>query len=298
MRSHAVGMGEPLTRETVRAAMVIRLNTMARGHSGVRAECAEMVAAMLNADLVPWVPSRGSLGASGDLAPSAHLVLAMMGEGELLTEDGPARAERACAAGRRARASRARGQRGPQPAERHPVHGRHRLPRGGRRRGAPGLRRPHRRDEPGGPARLRRPLPGAHPGAAAHPRPAHDGPPGARRHRGQRDHAQPPQLRQGAGRLLAALHPAGARRLPRRPALAARGRLRGGRRRHRQPARLPRERRDHLGRQLPRRAARPGARPGGDGRQRDRQHQRAPHLPHADQLAVASCRRSSPPTAG
>ncbi len=61
---------------------------MASGHSGVRAACAEMVAAMLNADLVPWVPSRGSLGASGDLAPSAHLVLAMMGEGELLTEDG------------------------------------------------------------------------------------------------------------------------------------------------------------------------------------------------------------------
>ena len=88
VRSHAVGVGEPLTRETVRAGMVIRLNTMARGHSGVRAECAEMVAAMLNADIVPWVPSRGSLGASGDLAPSAHLVLAMMGEGELLTPDG------------------------------------------------------------------------------------------------------------------------------------------------------------------------------------------------------------------
>ncbi len=88
VRSHAVGVGEPLAREVVRAAMVVRLNTMARGHSGVRLVAAELLAAMLNADLVPWVPSRGSLGASGDLAPSAHLVLAMMGEGELLSEDG------------------------------------------------------------------------------------------------------------------------------------------------------------------------------------------------------------------
>jgi histidine ammonia-lyase len=88
VRSHAVGVGVPLSREVVRAGMTIRLNTMARGHSGVRVEVAESVAAMLNADLVPWVPSRGSLGASGDLAPSAHLVLAMMGEGELLGLDG------------------------------------------------------------------------------------------------------------------------------------------------------------------------------------------------------------------
>ena len=88
VRSHAVGVGVPLSREVVRAAMTIRLNTMARGHSGVRASVAEFVGAMLNADLVPWVPSRGSLGASGDLAPSAHLVLAMMGEGEVLGPKG------------------------------------------------------------------------------------------------------------------------------------------------------------------------------------------------------------------
>ena len=59
VRSHAVGVGVPLSREVVGAAMTIRLNTMARGHSGVRVEVAEFVAAMLNADLVPWVPSRG-----------------------------------------------------------------------------------------------------------------------------------------------------------------------------------------------------------------------------------------------
>lgn len=88
VRSHAVGLGAPLSWEVVRAAMVIRLNTMARGHSGVRLSVAEHLAACINADLVPWVPSRGSLGASGDLAPSAHLVLAMMGEGELLTPEG------------------------------------------------------------------------------------------------------------------------------------------------------------------------------------------------------------------
>lgn len=88
VRSHAVGVGEPLPREVVRAAMTIRLNTMCRGYSGVRVEVADHLAACINAGLTPWVPSRGSLGASGDLAPSAHLVLALMGEGEVLAEDG------------------------------------------------------------------------------------------------------------------------------------------------------------------------------------------------------------------
>lgn len=84
VRSHAVGVGDPLPRDVVRAALVIRLNTLAKGYSGVRVEVAELLAGMLAADLVPYVPSKGSLGASGDLAPSAHAVRAMMGEGELL----------------------------------------------------------------------------------------------------------------------------------------------------------------------------------------------------------------------
>lgn len=88
VRSHAVGVGEPLSREVVRAAMLVRLNTIARGHSGVREEVADLLAEALNAGFVPFVPSRGSLGASGDLAPSAHLVLALMGEGEVLGEGG------------------------------------------------------------------------------------------------------------------------------------------------------------------------------------------------------------------
>jgi len=94
VRSHAVGVGEPLPRDVVRAAMAIRVNMLAKGYSGVRAETLQMLCAMLNADLIPWVPSRGSLGASGDLAPSAHLVLAMIGEGELLCADGARRPAR------------------------------------------------------------------------------------------------------------------------------------------------------------------------------------------------------------
>ena len=87
VRSHAVGVGQPLPRDVVRGAMLIRASTMSKGYSGVRPEVVDLLAAMLDADLVPYVPSRGSLGASGDLAPSAHLVLAMLGEGELLGPD-------------------------------------------------------------------------------------------------------------------------------------------------------------------------------------------------------------------
>lgn len=89
VRSHAVGVGRPLARDVVRAAMFIRASTMAKGYSGVRAEVVELLVGMLNADVVPYVPSRGSLGASGDLAPSAHVVLAMLGEGEVVAPDAP-----------------------------------------------------------------------------------------------------------------------------------------------------------------------------------------------------------------
>jgi len=87
VRSHAVGVGELLPRDVVRAAMAIRVNALSKGHSGVRPLVVDMLCRLLELDLVPCVPSVGSLGASGDLAPSAHLVLAMMGEGEFL---GPA----------------------------------------------------------------------------------------------------------------------------------------------------------------------------------------------------------------
>lgn len=81
--SHMVGVGEPLPDETVRAIMVIKLIGLARGHSGIRVEVAELIAALINADALPVVPSQGSVGASGDLAPLSHLVGAMMGEGKI-----------------------------------------------------------------------------------------------------------------------------------------------------------------------------------------------------------------------
>jgi len=73
--SHAVGVGDPLPKDVVRAAMLIRANTLAIGHSGVRPEIIDTLIAMLNRGVTPVVPEKGSLGASGDLAPLAHLAL-------------------------------------------------------------------------------------------------------------------------------------------------------------------------------------------------------------------------------
>jgi histidine ammonia-lyase len=81
LRSHACGVGEPFPTEVVRAAMLLRANALATGASGVRRETVELLLAMLNAGVHPVVPSRGSLGASGDLAPLAHLALPLVGEG-------------------------------------------------------------------------------------------------------------------------------------------------------------------------------------------------------------------------
>ncbi len=75
--SHAAGVGDPLGEEVVRATMLIRANTLAKGHSGIRTEVLETLLAMLNAGVHPVMPEKGSLGASGDLAPLAHLVLAL-----------------------------------------------------------------------------------------------------------------------------------------------------------------------------------------------------------------------------
>ncbi|MGC8875184.1 MAG: aromatic amino acid lyase, partial [Chloroflexia bacterium] len=75
--SHACGVGEPLPEEVVRAAMLIRANTLARGYSGVRLETLETLVEMLNRGVHPVIPAMGSLGASGDLAPLSHLVLVL-----------------------------------------------------------------------------------------------------------------------------------------------------------------------------------------------------------------------------
>lgn len=89
IRSHAVGVGDPLTIEETRAMMLLRANVLAKGVSGARPCAAQTIVAMLNAGVHPVVPSRGSVGASGDLAPLAHLALAMIGQGPCW--EGPSR---------------------------------------------------------------------------------------------------------------------------------------------------------------------------------------------------------------
>lgn len=88
LRSHAAGTGEALPAPFVRAGMLVRLNSLAQAHSGVRAVVLERIAELLNAGLTPQVPSIGSLGASGDLAPSAHAFRALIGEGVLYDRAG------------------------------------------------------------------------------------------------------------------------------------------------------------------------------------------------------------------
>ena len=80
--THAVCVGEPFAPEVVRAMMVIRINTLMRGHSGIRVETLQALTAMLNAGVVPVVPKLGSVGASGDLAPLSHLAIVLLGGGE------------------------------------------------------------------------------------------------------------------------------------------------------------------------------------------------------------------------
>jgi histidine ammonia-lyase len=80
--SHAVGAGEPFDIPTTRAIMLIRANTLAHGHSGIRVTTLQLLLEMLNRGVHPCIPEKGSLGASGDLAPLAHMTLVMIGEGE------------------------------------------------------------------------------------------------------------------------------------------------------------------------------------------------------------------------
>ena len=88
IRSHASGVGEPLPREAVRAIMVLRANALARGYSGCRTELVERLLEMLDRGIHPTVPAFGSVGASGDLAPLAHVALSLLGEGKGEAGDG------------------------------------------------------------------------------------------------------------------------------------------------------------------------------------------------------------------
>jgi histidine ammonia-lyase len=84
IRSHAAGVGDPLPSDAVRAAMLLRANVLLRPTSGVRPALVEALVALLNADIVPRVPEQGSVGASGDLAPLAHIAMVLIGEGEVI----------------------------------------------------------------------------------------------------------------------------------------------------------------------------------------------------------------------
>ena len=86
IRSHAVGVGEPFTEDVVRAIILLRANALAKGYSGVRKELIEFLIRLLNKKIYPYIPSQGSVGASGDLAPLAHLALVILGEGECMKD--------------------------------------------------------------------------------------------------------------------------------------------------------------------------------------------------------------------
>ncbi|SHE77663.1 histidine ammonia-lyase [Seinonella peptonophila] len=86
IRSHAVGVGKPLSERIVRAMILLRVNALAKGYSGICKETLQLLVDCLNAGIHPVVPSQGSLGASGDLAPLAHLALVLMGEGEAMVK--------------------------------------------------------------------------------------------------------------------------------------------------------------------------------------------------------------------
>src|SRR5256886_4149332 len=82
VRSHACGIGRPLSEPEVRAMMLLRANVLTLGFSGIRLEVIQMLCEMINGRVHPVVPEKGSVGASGDLAPLAHLALSLIGEGE------------------------------------------------------------------------------------------------------------------------------------------------------------------------------------------------------------------------
>ena len=103
LRSHAAGVGEPLSIPVVRATMALRANVLAKGFSGIRLETLDLLIDLLNRQVHPVVPSRGSVGASGDLAPLAHLALVLIGEGEAFTRQTPPEREPGASALRRER---------------------------------------------------------------------------------------------------------------------------------------------------------------------------------------------------
>ena len=124
IRSHAAGSGPEVEREVVRAMMLLRLSTLASGRTGVRRETAQAYADLLSAGLTPVVYEYGSLGCSGDLAPLAHVALAVMGEGQVRTRDGELQDTGRRAARPRPEPGHLRREGGPGPDQRHRRHAR------------------------------------------------------------------------------------------------------------------------------------------------------------------------------
>ena len=216
LMSHAAGVGAPFPREIVRAMLLLRANTLALGHSGCRPLLVDRLLAFLANGIHPVVPEQGSVGASGDLAPLAHLALPLIGRGEV--EVGgtvmPA-ADRAPRGG--PGAAGARGEGGPGAPQRHPDDGRDRRAAPRRRRPADAHRERRGGDVGRGPARdgcgVRRRVPVGAP--ASRPGRGRGGTasPASRQHAADR----PSRLRpQGPGPVLAALRAAGPWRGPRR----------------------------------------------------------------------------------
>ncbi len=119
IRSHAAGSGPEVEREVVRALMLLRLSTLATGHTGVRPQTAQTLAELLNADITPVVREFGSLGCSGDLAPLSHVALALLGEGEVRDSSGELLVSSARAGCRRHHTARPTRERGTGADQRH-----------------------------------------------------------------------------------------------------------------------------------------------------------------------------------
>lgn len=86
--SHAAGVGEPLDDDLARLIMVLKINSLSRGFSGIRLSVIRALIGLVNAGVTPWIPAKGSVGASGDLAPLAHMSLTLLGEGKARVRGG------------------------------------------------------------------------------------------------------------------------------------------------------------------------------------------------------------------
>jgi histidine ammonia-lyase len=95
--SHAVGVGEPMSQPVVRLLMALKLSSLGRGHSGIRREVMDALIKLFNADVLPVIPVKGSVGASGDLAPLAHMSAVLLGVGEVFAKGERVPATKVCA---------------------------------------------------------------------------------------------------------------------------------------------------------------------------------------------------------